>query len=441
MGILTLNDDDDDDSNRFFDLNTMIDDVDDNGRITGLSIISPEPTTDDGEDYDLPVYDLHPTIVRLEKLEDLILESCRSIPSNFPELKHLSYLRINEGDMSRNGFVVPIEMELSNLTFFSVSGINLRDDDQSLMTTSNFLMWLESKLPNLTQLHMDQLERSTTESIIVGLCDDNLKYLHQNLKKISFYKTEIDDDLFETFLSQALPKFLNLTSVGIDGNKIQSFESISLVTIPPTVTNLSLYNNPITSKIKSDPEEHKLLIDFLNHNNNVFSINGQYFASTFVPTWYTPDIIYALLINHAGRNLIVNNKVNNKKNMIPLSLWPIVLERAYTKSNEIQLHTRDFSRDNLDSSGVFHILQQIGPTLMDWRSTGGCVSTSTTTLSSSTDGNLKMSSTAARGRKRTITIANNNDADGNDNDENNNQTGSDNDKTPRKKRSTTTRIY
>ena len=343
--------------------------------------------------------------------------------------------------MSRNGFVVPIEMELSNLTFFSVSGINLRDDDQSLMTTSNFLMWLESKVPNLTHLYMDQLERSTTESVIVGLCDDNLNYLHQNLESININGAEIDDDLFEKIILQVLPKFSILKSVSIGNNKIQSFESVSLATIPPTVTSLSLYHNPVTSKFKSDPEESKFLIDFLNHNNNVFDINGQYFASTFAPSWYTPEIIYALRINHAGRNLIVNNKVNNNKNMIPLSLWPIVLERAYTKSNEIQLHARNFSsRDNLDSSGVFYILQQIGPTLVDWRSTGGCVSTSTT-LSSSTDGNLKISSTAARGCKRTITVANNNDADGNDNDENNNQTESDNDKTPRKKRSTTTSIY
>ncbi|MGK3761477.1 MAG: hypothetical protein ACI8RD_013795 [Bacillariaceae sp.] len=142
--------------------------IDDDGRIKKLSIVGDKGSD---EPFALPAI-----ICRLEKLTDLELQYCRSLPVELSNLPHLQSLKlVHCSDLFDSNF--PVQMELSNLKNFFI------DDCYQIQSSSSlFLEWLTKQLPYLETLGFDKTKKKGTNSILNFL--RTVKYLcFQNTSK------------------------------------------------------------------------------------------------------------------------------------------------------------------------------------------------------------------------------------------------------------------
>ena len=357
------------------------------------------------------IFDLHYTIVRLEKLQRLELNHCRSISANLSQLQDLHEIRLFRCCLNRPNFV-PVSLELPNVKLFFVGGMddapnennsnqNQADDpqqqqQQQLLHTSNFISWLVTNVPNLETLYCGTLNRRDTEHIINRLIreyydnhdtrNNNNGRLYSSLHKLAFCNCRLDDVLVEKIVAQVVPTFSNLTTVDLGRNTLQSLASICHRTLPTTLRVFDVIANPIFTNIitnmnpntdtntNTHPKELQFILNFLKCNRGIYNLGG----IDCIGYRYSPAIRNALLINHGGRYLLdttVDQTTNDGNHdddrcsysILPRSIWPIVLARSYQKSNAIYNFSSGGSSDKLDGSGVYYLLQQIGPILMNCR--------------------------------------------------------------------------
>ena len=120
--------------------------------------------------------------------------------------------------------------------------------------------------------------------------------------------------------------------------------------------------------------ETDAIVTFLGTNSNVISLCDRGRNQT---KRYNPRIEYGLLQNQAGRNIIQRsrrdmhvdqhgNTATDSKELFPPSILPFFLERAYKQSDRI--YTCGVSRRRVkllrprkDSSGIYYLLQEMGP--------------------------------------------------------------------------------
>jgi len=315
-------------------------DVDDDGRIIELSI---------GNKEDLDPLDVPAGIARLEKLTDIDVYNCRSLPVN--ELSRLPYLQALHldgcSDLLEN---FPAQMELKYL-----KTLDLRISQ--FQSSSLFLPWMAGQLPNLERLVFRDMQKKETNFILDAL--RNLDVCFQNsLKHFGMARCELNDNQLETILFEIVPKFRNISTLRLVGNEIQSVQSIvdrvksddKTCIVSKSIRHLDLRKSPVMNKMKEDPKEKTAILSFLQTFNTVCNLGGCEVGD------YDPDVEYALRINHAGRS-IVEGSVDRS---LPLTVWPIVLERSFGKSG----HIYDYYdiKEQKNPTGLYYLLRE-GPAL------------------------------------------------------------------------------
>jgi hypothetical protein len=113
---------------------------------------------------------------------------------------------------------------------------------------------------------------------------------------------------------------------------------------------LNLYDTPVMEKMKEDPKEREAVLSLLKTRSSICNLGGRKKDD------YPADVECALRFNHAGRNVTFDDK------SIPLSLWPIILERAYEKSNNRIYDKRYYEEKKKNPTGLYYLLRE-GPLL------------------------------------------------------------------------------
>jgi hypothetical protein len=176
----------------------------------------------------------------------------------------------------------------------------------------------------------------------------------------------MDRNIFETLCSKIVPKLTDLSMLNLEGNRIESIQPImgrmkSSTTFLPfkSLRSVDLSGNPIMKKMKEDPKEKVAILSLLKSYNTIHSLGcGDFDAN------YDSDIEYVLRINHAGRCIVeCSNRKEDHRPLLPLSLWPIVLERVYKKSGHI--YPRGSTRRKTNNvTGLNYLVREVGPALI-----------------------------------------------------------------------------
>ena len=375
----------------------LIRQVDEHGYITSLVIIVDDYFDNDfaeGRDEwddDYIGYTLPEGIGRLTKLRRLVLWGVGRLPNSLSSLEYMQQLEIiNCNDLSN---LVPQQSSvlLRHVECLTVNSCNFQSD-----SPSKFFEWIGNDLPNLVNLTFDCMSRGLTESddleqTIDVLCNlemyGNAAKLYTKLETIGFtecfgYDPPKTDDtlLVQKFLTSAVPKFSsNLNTIDLHSNSIDS-RSLSSITLPPSIHYINLkYTFDLYPKSTKWEKiliaETDAIVKFLETNSNVISLSQT--------KRYTPRIKYGLLQNQAGRNIIQrsrrgmhedqhDNATTDSRELFPPSILPFYLERAYTKSDRIYTcggrRRASSSEREKDSSGIYYLLQEMGPVVFGFAS-------------------------------------------------------------------------
>ena len=118
---------------------------------------------------------------------------------------------------------------------------------------------------------------------------------------------------------------------------------------------LNLHRNDVLEKMKDDPIKKAALLSFLGTFNTIHNVVGRPGGGL-----NDSDVEYALRINYAGRRIVVkvdggsNNNNDDGKAIVPISLWPIILERAYDRSLDISRW-----RGKKNATGIYYLLREV----------------------------------------------------------------------------------
>ncbi|OEU21535.1 hypothetical protein FRACYDRAFT_235160 [Fragilariopsis cylindrus CCMP1102] len=325
--------------------------IDDDGRITRLSLFEDQQ-------------ELLKIIALFERLTDLALWCRQSIIpmelSNLPQLQTLTLRTFS--DLFDINFLV--QMDLSKLKKLSICGFR----SESTQTLMQLIAWMTKQLPILEELEFDFSERNVTDSFLNALSTVEDICFKGSLKYLKLPYCNIDQNIFETLWNKIVPKLTELFSLDLEMNDIESIQptveriiSDNITVTPNQLQELNLHHNPIMKNLKEDPNEKVAMLSFLESYNSIYSIwscesaCGKYVDIDY---WYDSDIEYALRINHAGRSIVeCSNRKEDHHSSLPLSLWPIVLERAYKKSGHIYPRGSTIRRTN-DATGLHYLVRQ-----------------------------------------------------------------------------------
>ena len=110
--------------------------------------------------------------------------------------------------------------------------------------------------------------------------------------------------------------------------------------------------------VKEDPIEKVAMLSLFESCNTICCLGfGDYDVN------YS-DIEYALSINHAGRKIVESGgRKEGRRPSLPLSLWPIILERAYKKSGHIH-PSWSAKRETKNATGLSYLVREVGPALI-----------------------------------------------------------------------------
>lgn len=376
----------------------------DDGRIVAFDTRGTWGTRD--EMCDVPT-----DIVRLERLEELLLEYVRSLPSlrKLPRLRKITLVHSGgwddgENDDVRNNNNVfnnnfPVGVTLANLKEFNLENCDLR-------RAPALFDWMAERLPNLERLGFNDSWNESDEII------DYIETLRgrdwsfgENLKTLTIENSGLDDESFRTLFLDIMPaKFPNLSTLDLQCNAIESLR--------PIVDEIEKNNNAAaiaSSKPSSSSAQLRRLdlsgnpfmtyglqhgTEYADEKENVLSLLDAFEKIFSIGSWdpgegvYPPDVQYALAINHAGQHLLLedrrrydnNNRDgggngektndnitttiddNNRRpprsdnSFLPLALCPRLLERAYRNSNAIRPGAPRYANNKRDATGVHYLL-------------------------------------------------------------------------------------
>ena len=393
--ILDIHSEDWKERNELFSKDYFVKDIDDDGHITSLSIeiddLDCDFTEFNTEHDDYVGYVLPETLGYLTKLERLIVWQAGSLPKCLASLKHLKHLGLYHcNDLSSQ--IVSQPVSLPNVECLTVVGCEFRS-----APPSDFFEWMGNCLPNLTDLEFSNIcKHSTAELIIDTLCNlkkyNNAAKLYTRLNKFGFvcsngfsfepnkYDFTFDEILLKKLFNSVFQQFSSLEKIDLSSNDI-SFQSISSVAIPSSITSINLYGT-----MENNTIETNAIVKFLEKNSNVIclsDLSDEEDYHIFRVNPYDPKIEYGLLQNQAGRNIIQKSRqssnsnsnidhtqmlaikdqydaMNHDKIILPPSIVPFYLERAYDESDQIYRGGISSKSKGKDPTGIYYLLQELG---------------------------------------------------------------------------------
>jgi hypothetical protein len=364
--------------------------LDQKGRITQLALGQGPYTTKDQNgnivwisptpEFSNISWILPKLISRLTKLQELILWKCSSLPENFdlPKLRLLVLQNCDSAQIFKNS-------SNNNIKLPVLDKLILREFNISNTSTTNasyyFISFLK-QLPSLARIEYiddvmqadenrsccDRSRRSCTLFLQLLLSKECCNAINRNkLVNIGIYNFKMTSDDVKLIFNKLLTTeyYPNITGIALQNNDITTFKGVvsENYIVNRNLVKLLIDGNPVTDKLlDNDKNEQDALLSILSNYNRVSCIgsevvsNGDSSSVSVIGRWqsiqlnrYGPNIDYALRINYAGRTLIENvpllpvpvlpsavmtvtttttTDADGTISSIPLSLWPIVLERS-----------------------------------------------------------------------------------------------------------------
>ena len=318
-------------------------------------------------------------ISRLTKLQELILWKCSSLPENFdlPKLRLLVLQNCDSAQIFKNS-------SNNNIKLPVLDKLILREFNISNTSTTNasYVINFLKQLPSLARIEYiddvkqadekrsccDRSRRSCTLFLQLLLSKECCNAINRNkLVNIGIYNFKMTSDDVKLIFNKLLTTeyYPNITGIALQNNGIETFQGVvsENFIVNRKLVKLLIDGNPVTQKLlDNDKNEQDALLSSLCNYNRVSCIGSEVISngsgSGSVGRWqsiklnrYGPNIDYALRINYAGRTLIENvpllpvpvpvlpsavmtvtttttTDADGTISSIPLSLWPIVLERS-----------------------------------------------------------------------------------------------------------------
>ena len=325
-------------------------------RITELDI---DPyATDEPEDIErnveeMATFDLPRDIVHFRYLKTLTIKDLRSISPefDFTLLPHLTNLSC----MECRGFRAPSQIQIPQLKHFCLECC--RSNNPPLFGSNHFT-WITRQLPNLESLILSFFTSDQIQPLLDAFIGNNICF-RDGLKRIelNFYGIQMKD--ITNICRLVLPKLVNLEKITINTGEIEILKSLSAATtLSPTIHIVDFCLNFVLSRpLKEEHAVMDALLKFLKTNSGVYNL---------CESMYPNDLKYMLLINHSGPFIFVDNgrgkkaknKTSNTTRMsIRPSVFPLVLYRAYEKSDNIYC-TSSTMRGTKSCDGVYDLLRR-----------------------------------------------------------------------------------
>ena len=331
--------------------------------------------SDPGKLENLSYFEVDETTKKVSKLLVRNYAEGRDIPLQFPiemissfvDLKALMLYNINVAPPNfvkeirgRNPPLKP-QQPLCNLKKLDIS-FSKMDDKEAILETKIFHL-----LPKLESVAF-RLFTGRTETRylrnVLGDLKSSYCACRMTLKRIDLSYTMCTQSELKTLLLEVVPSLPNLVHINMRDNKIESIQQIgesinrdrginsSRLKCQSTLQILDLSWNMVILKIKTNPKEKAglmaILCAFKGLCNLGMNVNVKEYPS---------DIQYQLRMNHAGRRLV--ESLNDK--FLSSSLLPIILERAFKKSQNIHpFQWRDERKK--DPTGMYYLFRS-GPIL------------------------------------------------------------------------------
>ncbi|OEU21080.1 hypothetical protein FRACYDRAFT_234706 [Fragilariopsis cylindrus CCMP1102] len=293
-------------------------------------------------------------ICRLEMLESLDLSLCGSISSSSSTTTNMinsSCYHLKRLDLQYTYLQQRQQQQQQQQHTSSSNGGGGEEEEED--DNNNYHLF--DFLPNLECIKFGSYEG---EHIIDSVLNDiiqqqhkqkqqqqqGVSFLNKNLHNISFnYCTEFNERHLETILFHILPEASKLTTLDLWSNQIHTVQRIA-----------ARIKRTTTERSQTDPMERDALMTILRTFKGICNLE------------------YLLRINHAGRRLVEGNiddddhddhdgnnynSNNNKQPRIPISLWPIILERSYKKSNHIYGKDFRYGKEMRNHDGLFYLIR------------------------------------------------------------------------------------
>ena len=346
-----------------------------------------------------------PTVIEhFHCLEGIKLSNCQLLImelGNLPLLKTIGFYEC-PNIMFQN---IP-----EGLRFPSIETIIIDGTSEFEEFDSNLSLLLKIFSNNLKELiFLDLGKEQTNEILCVLQHDDDLNF-RQSLTTIKIIESELNEADLEILMFDIRERFPNLRKIDVRSNNIQSLVGIEdrikkirssssssssrLVLSNNNLHELNLRQNDSilesvicntnwNTKTKG-PREKSALLTLLNTFNGISNLC---YDLCYEAKSYDPDVEYALRINHAGRTFISNREISsgttttitttndNTTATAPIinnALWPIILERAYKKSDAIfdtgSIYSSDEDRERMKcATGLFDLVHHYWPMFTDRR--------------------------------------------------------------------------
>ena len=201
------------------------------------------------------------------------------------------------------------------------------------VSCQSFLAWMGQALPNLETLTLD-----VGINPLRGFLETTENWsFKDSLKELDVTDCQLDQQDLENLLLDILPRLPSLSRLKL--NNIRSVQGIvdtikcsNEVRLPTSIQTLDLNfiddENNRLGCCPRDTREIGALVDFLKEFDTIYNLGMCWsFHSR-----YPPEIEHALRLNHSGRRMVEDGI---RAGSIYLSLFPMVLERAYMNSDQI----------------------------------------------------------------------------------------------------------
>jgi hypothetical protein len=345
-----------------------------------------------------------PTIIEhFHCLEGIGLSNCQLLImelGNLPLLKIIEFYACPK-IMFEN---IPEGLRFPSIEQFFINGASEFDSNLSLL--------LKTFSNNLKELIFVDLQREQKHEIFCVLQHDDDLNFKQRVTTIRMVESELNEADLEILMFDIRERFPNIRKIDVMSNNIESLVGIEdrikkirssssslsqLVLSSNNLHELNLidndsildgvidnpnwhlgYGTPNTTK---DPKEKSALLTLLNMFNGISNLCCR--STNYDPKSYYPDFEYALRINHAGRTFISNREISSSTTtttatdnttatapVINIALWPMILERAYKKSDAIY-DTTYMSNEDREclkcATGLFDLVHHYWPMFADRR--------------------------------------------------------------------------
>jgi len=267
-----------------------------------------------------------------DSLQEIAFHFCEelnfdALPPEFESLQQLTDFRIH-GTTMKSQRILPIHRlkNFSNLRYLYYRGGLSKDFIDNTNEEIHFMLQRADGIPT---------SHDSNSRLIQDLLSDEIRF-KKSLEILEIEGGNLTEYTVADILSDVLPQYPNLKRLILPNNNIRSLAPIIArqpPVVPPTVRLRSFYlmGNPVLDVESTSPEsspndellllrpEQLNLLQILSLYDEITSLGHGITESGLCTT----DMLLALDLNNGGRVLL-----SERFRPIPLSVWPVVLERV-----------------------------------------------------------------------------------------------------------------